>query len=103
MGTVGGMGGPAMALAYQKRSGAELRSTIAASVIVGSVFSLGALMVAGRLHAWHLTLALILLPAELIGLVASTRLIQWFDTGWLRPAVLGFAAFGGAAVVLKAL
>jgi uncharacterized membrane protein YfcA len=103
MGTVGGMGGPAMALAYQKRSGAELRATIAASVIVGSIFSLGALLVAGRLHAWHFTLALILLPAEIIGLMASTRLIQGVDKGWLRPAVLAFAAVGGATVVIEAL
>jgi uncharacterized protein len=103
MGTVGGMGGPAMALAYQNRSGAELRSTLGASLITGSIVSIGALAIAGRLHWWHVTLALLLFPAEAIGLLASGRLVRVVDRGWVRPAVLVFATLGGLAVILRAL
>lgn len=101
MGTVGAVGGPAMALAYQRRSAAELRATLAVAAIAGSFLSLGGLSVAGRLDRSHIALAVLLFPAEVAGLAASTQLIKVIDRKRMRTAVLVFAALGGAAVVVR--
>lgn len=103
MGTIGAVGGPAMALAYQRRSAAELRATLAVAVVVGSLLSLAGLGLAGRLEWNHLELALLLFPAEVAGLVASTRFISSLDAKTMRTGVLVFAAVGGAAVVVRGL
>ena len=101
MGTAAAIGGPPMALAYQRRPGPELRSTLAASFVAGSVISIGGLMLAGRVHGWHAVLALQLLPGVLLGLVLSRYAVRWLDRRWLRPAVLAFAAAAGAVAVVR--
>ena len=101
MGTAAAIGGPPMALAYQSRPGSELRSTLAASFVVGSVMSLGGLLLADEVEGWHALWALELLPGVALGLVASRYVVRWFDRRWLRPSVLAFAALAGAAAVVR--
>ena len=103
MATVAAVGGPAMALVYQGRSGSELRATLALTFVAGGVLSLVALAVTGHLPPWHFVFAALLAPAELIGLALRGPVIGLLDAGWMRPAVLTFAAAGGLAVVAKAL
>jgi uncharacterized membrane protein YfcA len=101
MGTAAAIGGPPMALAYQSRPGSELRSTLAASFVVGSLMSLAGLALAGRVEVWHLGLALQLMPGVLAGLLLSRYSLRWLERGWLRPAVLAFATAAGAAAVVR--
>jgi uncharacterized protein len=101
MGTVAAVGGPALGLAYQKRPGPELRSTLALSFVVGAIMSLLALGLAGRVEGWHALFALALLPGLVLGLVTASRLRGLLDARWLRPLVLGFAAISGIAVVVN--
>jgi uncharacterized protein len=96
--TTAAIGGPPLALIYQDRSGAELRSTLSISFVVGIVMSLVGLAFAGRVQGWHLLLALQLLPGLLVGLWASRWVIKYLDERWLRPAVLIFAALAGLVV-----
>jgi len=103
MGTAAGVGGPAMALAYQNLPGPKLRSTIAASFAIGTGISLAALIPSGTIHAWHLVFALELLPGVAAGLWLSGRTARLLDGGWLRGAVLVFATVGGALAVVKGL
>ncbi len=103
MGTVGAVGGPASALAYQKRSGAEIRSTLAASFVTGTLMSLVALTLADKLDSSHWQLALLLTPGTILGLAFSGRVIHALDGRWLRPAVLLFAGIGGISLVWKGL
>ena len=86
--TTAAIGGPPLALIYQDRSGAELRSTLAISFVIGIVMSLAALAFAGKVQGWHFLLALQLLPGLLVGLWASRWVIEYLDERWLRPAVL---------------
>jgi uncharacterized membrane protein YfcA len=97
--TAAAIGGPPLALIYQDRSGAELRSTLAVSFVVGIVMSLAGLALAGKVEGWHLVLALQLLPGLLVGLWASRWVVERLDERWLRPAVLTFAAVAGLTVV----
>ena len=103
MGTTSAIGGPALAVVYQNRPGPELRSTLALSYLVGLVLAIAALAVVGRVEGWHLVLALQLVPGLLIGLWLSTRLAPVLDRGWLRPAVLAFAAISGTVIVIRGL
>ena len=103
MGTTSAIGGPALAVVYQHRPGPELRSTLALSYLAGILIALGALAAVGRVEAWHLSLALELVPALLLGLWLSVRLASRLDRGWLRPAVLAFASVSGVAIVARGL
>ncbi|MDQ3645936.1 MAG: sulfite exporter TauE/SafE family protein [Actinomycetota bacterium] len=103
MGTAAGIGGPPLAIAYQRKSGPELRSTLAATFVIGTLISLAALAIAGETEAVHLTTALQLLPGLIVGLALSTRLRGRLGATWLRPAVLTFAGLSGLAAIVKGL
>jgi len=100
VGTVAALGGTPLALVYQDRSGAELRSTLAISFVVGIAMSLVGLGLAGKVEGRHVVLALELLPGLLVGLWASRWVAKRLDERWLRPAVLIFAAVAGLVIIL---
>lgn len=99
VGTVAALGGTPLALVYQDRSGAELRSTLAISFVVGIAMSLAGLALAGEVEGRHVVLALQLLPCLLVGLWVSRWVVERLDERWLRPAVLTFAALAGLVIV----
>jgi uncharacterized membrane protein YfcA len=103
MGTVGAVGGPAMALAYQRREGSELRSTLAATFLGGGLLSLVALQASGFLHWWHVQLSVMMMPAELLGVAASGAVLPYLRRDRLRAGVLLLAGAGGVVVVVRAL
>jgi uncharacterized membrane protein YfcA len=100
VGTVAALGGTPLALVYQGRSGAELRSTLAISFVLGIVMSLVGLTLAGKVEGRHAVLALQLLPGMLAGLWTSRWVVERLDERWLRPAVLAFAAVAGVVIVV---
>lgn len=103
MGTVAAVGGPAVALAYQTRPGAEIRATLSVTFVLGILLSLAALAIAGEPEAWHAELALVLLPAVVIGLMASRPLAGRLEGGRLRPLILLFAGGAGVAAIVRSL
>lgn len=103
MGTIAAVGGPAMALAYQNREGAELRSTLAATFLVGGFLSLIALSASGFLHWWHVELSVLMMPAELLGVAVSGLVLRYLRASAMRTGVLWLAGGGGLAVVLNAI
>jgi uncharacterized membrane protein YfcA len=103
MGTTVAIGGPPLALVYQDRSGAELRSTLSVAFVVGVILSLAGLAIASKVQGWHALFALELLPGLVIGLLASNFAAPFLDKRWLRPAVLTFAAVSAVIVVLKGI
>ncbi len=103
MSTVAAVGGPAVALVYRDRDAREVRATLAAVFLGGSVLSLIAVQASGLMEWWHLRLAVLLLPAQVIGAALSTPLIHRLPPDRLRTGVLWLAAVGGAAVLLKGL
>ena len=103
MGTAASIGGPPLAIAYQRRPGPELRSTLAVSFVFGSTLSLAALLPFGHVDGGHLVLAAWLLPGLALGLYLATKLHRLLDKGWLRPTVLVFAAISGAVAIVRSL
>ncbi len=100
-GTTSAVGGPALAVVYQRRPGPELRSTLALAFMVGLVMSLVAVGAVGRVHMWHGVLALEMLPGLLLGLWASRHVARALDRGWLRPILLAFAGAAGLYIVIR--
>ena len=102
-GTVAAVGGPYMALAYADRPGPVLRATLSFAFAVGVVLSLGAVALAGEVERAPFLLGLALIPATFAGVALGRRATPWLDKGWLRPAVLAFAAAAGAFALARGL
>ena len=101
MGTIAAIGGPPMALLYQRAPGAQVRGTLSSVFLVGTVVSLAALALVGRFGGEELRLTLLLLPGALFGFVVSRRLASRLDRGYTRPAVLVVASIAGFLVVVR--
>ncbi|MGH8930304.1 MAG: sulfite exporter TauE/SafE family protein [Egibacteraceae bacterium] len=99
----GAVGGPPLALLYRNRPGPELRSTLAMSFLPGVMISLVALGLAGQVMAWHVILALRLLPGLALGLLASRPLARLADRAGLRRAVLIFAFVSSLAAIAQGI
>jgi hypothetical protein len=103
MGTSTGIDGPPMALLYQHSEGSVMRSTLGAAFVLGGAISLASLAATGALEGWQVLLGLALVPSHVAGLVVSRPLVGRLDGGWLRPAVLTFAAVAASATFLRGL
>jgi hypothetical protein len=103
MGTASSVGGPPIALLYQRVPGPKMRSTLGATFMVGTALSLMALAFFGEVRAVHGRFGLAMVVPVLLGLFASRALHGWVDRGWLRPCVLAFAGLAGLGVVAHGL
>ena len=103
MGTVSGIGGPPIALVYQRASGAALRATLARYFLVGTFVSIPTLVVVGVLGVRELGLALVLLPATAGGFILSRRFLHRIDSTSVRPFVLGLSTVAALAVLVREL
>ncbi len=101
MGTSTSVGGPPIALVYQRSSGPELRASMAAFMVVGAGFSLGVLVLLGEFDLSDLKVSALLVPAVLIGFVTSRWTNPFLDNGYTRPAVLTFAAVSAVSIVIR--
>jgi uncharacterized membrane protein YfcA len=97
-GTASGIGGPPIALLYQRESGPRVRATLAVFFIAGALLSLATLAVAGRLPARQVVAGLELLPFVITGFLVAGPLRRYLDAGRLRTALL--VVVGTSAVVL---
>ncbi|MFD3532223.1 sulfite exporter TauE/SafE family protein [Streptomyces sp. NPDC058664] len=98
--TATGVGGPPLALVYQHRPPAELRSTVAACFLVGEVASLGLLFATGEGEPGDLGLAVALLPVIAAGAWLSRLVHHRLDTRRTRLCVLVFALVSGLVLML---
>ncbi|MFC8869829.1 sulfite exporter TauE/SafE family protein [Streptomyces sp. NPDC057148] len=98
--TATGVGGPPLALVYQHRPPAELRSTVAACFLVGEVASLALLFGTGEAQAAELGQAVVLLPAIALGAWLSRLVHHRLDARKMRLFVLVFALVSGLVLML---
>lgn len=103
MGSLTSVGGPPMALVYQRHSGAQLRATLALFFTFGALVSLLLLAVAGELHVADFGRAGQLLPAMLFGLALSRFASRWLDRGYTRTAILVFSGLVALALLVATL
>jgi len=103
MATAAGLGGPPVALVYQRVEGLRLRGTLAAYFIVGTVVSLAALTLAGRFGTEEIRLSMFLIPGTILGYFMSRPAAAYLDSGRTRVAVLTVSALAAVSVILTVL
>jgi uncharacterized membrane protein YfcA len=102
-GTATSIGGPPLALVYQRESGSRLRATLATYFLVGALLSLGGLAVVGHAHARDAGYALGLAPFLLLGFGLSALVRRHVDAGRTRSAVLVVCAASAVALVVRSV
>ncbi len=103
MGTVSGIGGPPIALAYIGLSGPALRATLARFFLVGNLVSIPTLMVVGQLGTDEIVPCLVLVPGAILGFVASPVLARHLDQRTVRPVVLLLSTAAAIAVLVRTI
>lgn len=103
MGTVAGIGGPVLAMAYEPGSAREMRSTLAFIFMLGNVMSLGVLLYVGRLpnESWKFA-GLLIVPLGL-GLALAQRINVRVHDSQVRGLVLVVSAVAGIGVIVNAI
>ena len=102
-GTTTSIGGPPVALLYQHRSAAQIRSTLAVFFAVGALISLVGIGIGGGFETRALALGLVLSPALLVGAFAGVRLRAVFPEPATRYAVLAVCASSALVLLVRSL
>ena len=97
-----GVGGPPLALVYQHRPAPVLRSTVAACFLIGEVISVAILAMTDSIGRDQLRVAILLLPAVILGAALSRLVHHRLDGRVMRYLVLGFALVSGVVVTFRA-
>lgn len=103
MGTVAAIGGPPIALVYQRASAPVLRATLARYFLVGSVVAAATLAAVGHLGWREVGAAAVLLPGVVTGFGASRVFVHRLDQRSVRPVVLVLSAVAAGAVLAREL
>lgn len=103
MGTITSVGAPPMALVYQASAGPRVRSTLGAFFVFGALVSLVALAVFGEFGWREIAVSLNLLPALLLGFLASGLVVRILDKGSTRAAILTFCGLSSVALLVKSV
>lgn len=103
MGTLTSVGGPPMAIVYQRQAAATLRSTLAGYFLFGASLAFVALVLSGELGRRQLVDGLLLAPGLLVGLGIGRMLAPYLDRGWTRVGVLTLSTVTAVALVVDAL
>jgi uncharacterized protein len=98
-GTATSIGGPPVALLYQREHGPQVRATMSAFLSVGNSLAVAALAATGHLPGRDLLAGLAFLVCAAAGLLAAAPFRRYLDSGRIRAAVL-LAAAGSAAVLI---
>ena len=101
MGTISGIGGPPIALAYLGLHGPALRATLARYFLVGNLVAIPTLILAGSLRADDIDACLVLIPGAVVGFLVSGWLARHADRGTIRPIVLGLSTVAAIAVIVR--
>jgi uncharacterized membrane protein YfcA len=103
LGTATAIGGPPMALVWQRKEGAGLRGTMSGFFLVGSILSIVALAATGAVNGHTMVMFAILVPAALIGYVLSHGLNRVLDPQRLRVLAIAVSALGAVLLIGREL
>ncbi|GGF32890.1 permease [Marmoricola endophyticus] len=102
-GTTSSIGGPPLALLYQRRPPEESRPTIAIYFVVGSALSIAGLLLAGEMTWEEVRLSLSLLPAMAVGVVLAVLLRGRVPQARVRGVMLVVCAASALVLILRSL
>jgi uncharacterized membrane protein YfcA len=103
LGTATSIGGPPMALVWQRNSGARLRGTMSGFFLVGSMMSITALALTGAIDGRTVLAFAALIPAAVAGYVLSRRINHFLDPKRLRWLAIGASTLGAVVLIGREL
>jgi uncharacterized membrane protein YfcA len=103
MGTLSSIGGPPMALLYQRASGPRIRGTLSGHFVIGALVSLAALAAVGRYGRAEIILSIWLVPPILAGFAVSPWIRESVDRAGARPFVLGLSVIAALGILYRAV
>jgi uncharacterized protein len=101
--TTAAIGGPPLALVYQRSDPKTVRSTMALVFVVGSALSIAGLAAAGQMSQAELLTGLAFFPFFGLGFLLSLPLRPHLRGRVFRYSVLGVVTASGLAVILRAV
>ena len=101
--TTTSIGGPPIAVLYQHQRPARIRNTLAVYFAVGAVFSLVGLAIAGEITRAEIGLALLFLPALVLGLLLASVVRRRLPTDSIRTGVLVVCAASAVALLVRSV
>lgn len=101
-GTAASIGGPPVALLYQRLPGPRLRGTMSAFLLIGGLLSIVALAVAGQIERDHVVAAILLGLPMVAGFGLSGPLRPHVDKGRTRALVLVVSAVSALTALVSA-
>jgi uncharacterized protein len=99
--TTTGVGGPPMALTYQRSDPDTMRATISAFFSIGALLSVGALALAGQVGVRQWQLTALILPGVVLGVVTARLLKDRLRPEVVRPAVLVICTIASLALLVE--
>ena len=99
LGTATSIGGPPMALVWQRNSGPQLRGTMSGFFLVGSMMSIGVLAATGAVHAHTIRMCALLIPAIVGGYLLSRRVNGWLNPARQRWTAIAMSLAGATALI----
>jgi uncharacterized protein len=102
-GTATSIGGPPVALLYQREHGPRVRASLSLFLCVGNSLALAALAAVGRLPGLAVEVGLIFVGCAAAGLVAAFWFRRYLDAGRMRAAVLLTAAASSIILIVHSL
>jgi uncharacterized membrane protein YfcA len=103
LGTSTSIGGPPMALVWQRNSGARLRGTMSGFFLVGSLMSLVALWFTDAVSAHTLMSFAVLAPATVVGYALSRYVNRFLHPARLRWLAIAVSALGAVVLIVRQL
>lgn len=102
-GTSTGLGGPPIALLYQRVAGPSMRATLAILFFGGVLMSLASLALVGEVTWRDARIGVPMGGATLVGLLLAAPLVNRLSDRTLRRGVLGWAGIGAVIALGQAL
>lgn len=103
IGTIAAIGGPFLALLFQRESGPVIRATLGYLFFVATVIMLAFLWWGGHFGLVELWASLALVPGWIAGYFLSPRIATYLDAGRTRIAILSVSGASGIFLLVREL
>lgn len=103
MGTLTSIGAPPLALAYQDKPAAVIRSTMAAFFALGCAFSIAMLIYFGGFAADHLLVTVVFIPPLLIGFKISNHVVTRLNSRTVRLSLLTLSGLSAVTLIARSV
>jgi uncharacterized membrane protein YfcA len=101
LGTATSIGGPPMALVWQRSTGAELRGTMSGFFLIGSMLSIAMLFVTGSIGADTVRWFVLLIPVTVLGYALSRWANRLLNPQRQRWTAITVSAVGATVLILQ--